>query len=96
MHTFQGIPASPGIAIGPAFKLQETELSIKHTTVSNVEMEIERFEAAVSEAAVQIGAIKEKAISEASPEEAAIFDAGQVRDVKHFATIFSQKYSLNL
>lgn len=75
MHTFQGIPASPGIAIGPAFKLQETELSIKHTTVSNVEMEIERFEAAVSEAAVQIGAIKEKAISEASPEEAAIFDA---------------------
>lgn len=75
MHTFQGIPASPGIAIGPAFKFQETELSIKHTTVSNVEMEIERFEAAVSEAAVQIGAIKEKAISEASPEEAAIFDA---------------------
>ena len=75
MHNFQGIPASPGIAIGPAFCFQEAVLRIDRSTVQDVEAEILRFERAVSDAATQIAEIKEKALVEASAEEAAIFDA---------------------
>ncbi len=75
MRKFQGIPASPGIAIGPAFCFRETELQIDRHTVENTDAEIERLDTALVEAASQIEVIKEKALSEASAEEAAIFDA---------------------
>jgi phosphoenolpyruvate-protein phosphotransferase len=75
MHKFQGIPASPGIAIGPAFCFQEADLGIDRYAVQDVEAEIQRFEQAIVDAASQIADIKEKALIEASAEEAAIFDA---------------------
>jgi len=75
MHNFQGIPASPGIAVGPVFCFQDADLRIDRCTIQDVEAEIQRFEQAVSDAATQIAEIKEKALTEASAEEAAIFDA---------------------
>lgn len=75
MQTFQGIPAAPGIAIGPVFKFQDEDLSFERTTIADIDSEMQRFEAAISKALEQIGAIKEKALVEASAEEAAIFDA---------------------
>ena len=75
MQSYRGIPASPGIAIGPAFCLQETDLSFERYTVSEIETELERFEGARKAAAGQIAQIKEKAQAEATADEAAIFDA---------------------
>jgi phosphotransferase system enzyme I (PtsI) len=75
MQNFQGIPASPGIAIGPAFCFQEMDLGFDRDTITDIEPEVERFEASLTTAAEQIAVIKGKALAEASAEEAAIFDA---------------------
>jgi phosphotransferase system enzyme I (PtsI) len=75
LETYKGIPASPGIAIGPAFCFQEADLSFDRETIEAIEPELERFEKARTLAGEQIVAIKEKALAEASEDEAAIFDA---------------------
>ena len=75
MRKLKGIPASPGIAIGPAYIFQETELKIDKKTISDTSAELKRFEEATQIALEQIKAIREKAESETSSEEAAIFDA---------------------
>jgi phosphotransferase system enzyme I (PtsI) len=75
LDTYKGIPASPGIAIGPAFCFQETDLRFARDTIEAIEPELQRFEEARTLASEQIAGIKEKALVEASEEEAAIFDA---------------------
>jgi phosphotransferase system enzyme I (PtsI) len=75
LETYKGIPASPGIAIGPAFCFQEADLSFDRETIEAIEPELERFEKARTLAGEQIVTIKEKALAEASEDEAAIFDA---------------------
>jgi len=75
MRKLKGIPASPGIAIGPAYIFQETQLKIEAKVVSDTAVELKRFEEATNNALGQIKAIREKAESETSSEEAAIFDA---------------------
>ena len=75
MRKLKGIPASPGIASGPAYIFQETELKIDKKTVSDTSAELKRFEEATHIAQDQIKAIRAKAESETSSEEAAIFDA---------------------
>ncbi|MBE9479061.1 MAG: phosphoenolpyruvate--protein phosphotransferase, partial [Chloroflexi bacterium] len=75
MRKLKGIPASPGIASGPAYIFQVTELTIEKKTISDTSAELKRFEEATHSAIQQINAIREKAESETSSEEAAIFDA---------------------
>jgi phosphotransferase system enzyme I (PtsI) len=75
MQKINGIPASPGIASGPAYVFQETELKIDKKTVSDTSAELTRFEEATQIAQDQLKTIRAKAESETSAEEAAIFDA---------------------
>ena len=75
MRKFKGLPASPGIANGPAYIFQETEPKIEKKTVSDTSAELKRFEEATRIALEQIKAIMAKAEAETSSEEAAIFDA---------------------
>ncbi len=75
MRKLKGIPASPGIASGPAYIFKETELKIEKKTVSDTSAELKRFEDATQTALEQIETIRTKAESETSSEEAAIFDA---------------------
>jgi len=75
MRKIKGIPASPGIASGPAYIFHETELKIDKKTISDTSAELKRFEKATLIAQDQIKAIREKAEAETSSEEAAIFDA---------------------
>ncbi|TET31648.1 MAG: phosphoenolpyruvate--protein phosphotransferase [Anaerolineales bacterium] len=75
MRKLKGIPASPGVANGPAYIFQDTELTIEKKTISDTSAELKRFEEATQSALEQIKAIREKAVSETSSEEASIFDA---------------------
>jgi len=75
MRKLQGIPASPGVANGPAYIFQDTELTIEKKIISDTSAELKRFEEATQSALEQIKAIREKAVSETSSEEASIFDA---------------------
>jgi phosphotransferase system enzyme I (PtsI) len=75
MRKLKGIPASPGVANGPAYIFQDTELTIEKKTISDTSAELKRFEEATQSALKQIKAIREKTVSETSSEEASIFDA---------------------
>jgi phosphoenolpyruvate-protein phosphotransferase len=75
MQRYRGIPASPGIAMGPAFFFQEADLSFTRHTITAIEPELARFESARAAAGAQISVIKAKALTEVSADEAAIFDA---------------------
>jgi phosphotransferase system enzyme I (PtsI) len=72
-----GIAASRGIAIGPAFLLQEfsLEVSRRSLTPEETEKELVRLEQAVNDTKAQIESIKERAEKELGAEEAEIFAA---------------------
>ncbi|MGD2164787.1 MAG: phosphoenolpyruvate--protein phosphotransferase [Anaerolineae bacterium] len=72
---FQGMGASPGIAVGPAFRFVKTELELERTTVADPTAEWERFEAALKTAQEQLQEVFRKAEAESGSEQAAIFEA---------------------
>jgi phosphoenolpyruvate-protein phosphotransferase len=74
-HTFQGIPASPGISRGPAFVYQEQDLSVPRRQIQDSEDELRRLEKAITIAGEQIAILQTKAETETGTEEAAIFEA---------------------
>jgi phosphoenolpyruvate-protein phosphotransferase len=74
-HTYQGIPASPGISRGPAFVYQKQELSVSHRQIQDTEAELKRLEVALSTANDQIAHLQAKCETETGAEEAAIFEA---------------------
>ncbi|MCW5876838.1 MAG: phosphoenolpyruvate--protein phosphotransferase [Anaerolineales bacterium] len=73
--TFQGIPASPGIALGPAQLIEKQGVQVEQRTVSDAEAELARLPGAIELAAAQLQQLKARAEVEAGAEEAAIFDA---------------------
>lgn len=73
-----GIGASSGVAIGKVFIKKQGTTSVPNTKIENVEAEIERFEAAKSEAINELKALYEKALSEVGEEHAGIFDVHQM------------------
>lgn len=75
MQTLKGIPASPGIAIGPVYKLEEHELHVERLQTGDTAAEIERLKQALETAISQIHDLQVKAEAEATKEEAAIFEA---------------------
>jgi phosphotransferase system enzyme I (PtsI) len=75
MKTLQGIAASYGIAIGPAFAYQRTELDISPCAVDDPEAEWERFQVAQELAHKQLDEVYQKAVVESGEEQAEIFKA---------------------
>ncbi|MBA4398646.1 MAG: phosphoenolpyruvate--protein phosphotransferase [Anaerolinea sp.] len=71
----QGIPASPGIAIGPAFIFKPVQVKIESYKVDNVSHELDRLDAAISTANAELADLQSAAKERAGAQEAAIFDA---------------------
>ena len=71
-----GMPASPGIVIGPVHLLLWEVPDVPHTIIPDeaVPTEIARLHAAIERAKERLAQVKKRAESHAGPEEAAIFD----------------------
>lgn len=78
MQTIQGLPASPGIAIGPLWVYRPVLLNVTARAVADVAAEWERVQTAVSTAQSQLAALYDRALAEVGAEEAAIFEAHQL------------------
>ncbi|MFE7061006.1 phosphoenolpyruvate--protein phosphotransferase [Sutcliffiella sp. NPDC057660] len=74
-NTIQGIPASSGIAIAKAYRLENPELTVEKKTIDNVQTEVERFEKAVEISKNELEKIKEHANRELGADKAEIFSA---------------------
>ena len=72
----QGIPASPGIVIGPACVVRWPGLDVPHATVTpdRVEIEIQRFYVAREEAIQRTGELRVRAEGRLGAVQAKIFD----------------------
>jgi phosphoenolpyruvate-protein phosphotransferase len=71
----QGIPASPGIALGPVYVYKKRKLEVPEREISDPESEIARLDEALEAAEGQLEILQTKTAAEAGEEEAAIFDA---------------------
>ena len=71
----QGIGASSGVSFAKVFELIEAHVEIKEDKITNVEEEIKKVDAAISDAVKQIENVKAKAMENLGEEEAAVFDA---------------------
>ncbi len=73
----EGVAASEGVAVGPAFFYDPARLEPERSGISGdeVEAEIERFEKAVEAVAGQLSKIAKKLEEEGAGEEAEIFEA---------------------
>ncbi|MPZ90885.1 MAG: phosphoenolpyruvate--protein phosphotransferase [Actinobacteria bacterium] len=70
-----GLPASPGVALGPARRFARPAPEVPTTPAADIESEIVRLETAVAAASVEIGRIRDEVSSSAGSYEAEIFDA---------------------
>ncbi|UYN90522.1 MAG: phosphoenolpyruvate--protein phosphotransferase [Anaerolineales bacterium] len=75
---FKGVPAANGIAIGKPWVYHPQTAHIVRRTVSDVQKELARFEAAKHIAVQQLAGLQEKAHAEIGQHEAAIFEAHQM------------------
>lgn len=71
----QGIPASDGIAIGPAFCYRPLQLEIPARSPDSVQDELRRFQSACEQAEQELETIKTSVLARSDSETAAIFDA---------------------
>ncbi len=77
MEQHHGLPASMGIAIGPAFIYTPEELLKSPQEPADAATELDRVERAIEEAQDQLTSIYEKSVAEVGEETAAIFLAHQ-------------------
>jgi len=70
MRQFQGIPASPGVVLGPAFRYERIVLDVPRATGRNVEAEWARLEAAASRVREELARVRERAEREIGKAEA--------------------------
>lgn len=77
MQTLKGIPASRGIAIGPAYHFRRPNLDYEVCTVANPAAEWGRLESALFVANCQLEMVLEQAAQAHGAEQAAIFEAQQ-------------------
>ncbi len=75
MSLIEGIAASEGIAIGPAYLYQSEEIIVPRHTNADPELEWTRLQEALARAENQLGLLREKVARESGEEEAQIFDA---------------------
>ncbi|WP_100333421.1 phosphoenolpyruvate--protein phosphotransferase [Bacillus alkalisoli] len=71
----QGIAASSGFAIAKAYRLENPELTVKKTSIEQVEEEISRFHAAIDVSKAELEKIKDHAHKELGQDKADIFAA---------------------
>ncbi|MED3826348.1 phosphoenolpyruvate--protein phosphotransferase [Priestia megaterium] len=71
----QGIAASSGIAIAKAFRLENPELTVEKKSVTEVEVEVARLEAALEKSKSELEIIREHARKELGDDKAEIFEA---------------------
>jgi len=73
----KGIPASPGITMGPAFIIDKQDFNIPPRGIAEEEIPIEiaRFEEALIKTKEEILVIQKKIADEMSTQHAQIFDA---------------------
>jgi phosphoenolpyruvate-protein phosphotransferase len=102
MRKFQGMPASSGIAIGPAWIYYPVNVTVRTETNTDPDAEWLRLMAAMNLARNQIAALEVKARENIGEEEAAIFDAHRefLDDVDLLAKvrkfIFEQQFNSEL
>lgn len=70
-----GVPASNGIAIGPAFLFAEEDLTYNRRNIANLDGEWSRLETALATAKVELTQLQQQAAEKVGAAEAAIFDA---------------------
>ena len=78
MKVLSGKAAFKGVAIGKIREFGQKKVEVNKTSVSDVEAEVARFEAAKETASAQLGALYEKAVAEVGEENAAIFEVHQM------------------
>ncbi|MBD3368195.1 MAG: phosphoenolpyruvate--protein phosphotransferase [Candidatus Eisenbacteria bacterium] len=73
----QGIPASPGIVIGPAFILDTERPHVEEETIpeDEIENEVEAFQSALDETRLEVRKLKTELEDEIGERKARIFDA---------------------
>lgn len=71
----KGIAASDGVATAKAYLLVQPDLSFEKVTVSDVEAEVARLDAALAKSTEELQAIRNKAAESLGEEEAQVFDA---------------------
>ncbi len=76
MEVIKGIPVAPGIAIGPAFVLEDVVAYVPFVTVpkSQAKAELARFEEAVEGVRQELHADRDRAAEQLGPEAAKIFE----------------------
>ena len=75
MKTIKGIPASYGVAIGPAFVYERAALEIECRAIEDPAAELARLTVAQETARQQLQMVFEKALAESGEEQAEIFKA---------------------
>lgn len=75
MRQIRGIPAAPGIAIGPLFKYSKEAIVLEQHHVSDIDAEWQRFTNALNRAEEQLRLVYQKALGETGAKSAEIFDA---------------------
>jgi multiphosphoryl transfer protein len=70
-----GLPASPGVALGPARHLRQAPVEVPTEPAADAEKEIARLDSAVTAATAEIGELRTRVSSSAGAYEAEIFDA---------------------
>ncbi len=75
MPRFQGLPASPGIAIGPVLIYRTQKVTFTDHKVDDPRAEWRLLQQAIQKAHTQLNALEERARKMAGEEEAAIFEA---------------------
>jgi phosphotransferase system enzyme I (PtsI) len=76
-RVFVGVPASPGIVVGPVYLLRWEVPDVRHRIIPDdaIPEEIERLHDAFTRAKERLRQVRARAEQHAGPEEAAIFDA---------------------
>lgn len=76
LSVLRGIPASPGIVVGPVHLLRWEVPEVRHRLVDDagIDEEIARFRGAVEKARERLRHLRARTEAQAGPEEAAIFD----------------------
>jgi phosphocarrier protein FPr len=70
----RGVPGAPGIAAGPLFRYERTQIEVREQ-FAGVSVEQTRLHTALAEARQQLVALREQLLLRADPTEAAIFEA---------------------
>ncbi len=78
MQRYQGLPASDGIAIGPAWVYHPVHVTVERYLVTDPSAEWARLQTALSMARTQLQALEERARVTVGADEAAIFSAHQL------------------